>query len=184
MRLSLSIRLRLTLWITLAVAVVLTCFAGLVYSMLRHALRQQTDRLLQASFGLLRGDPRVETAAAERLRYWIEEYQEHQNLLCAVYHHDGTLFAKTEGLAVSSLPFPPAGTGECWVYDETLPVIGRQRIMAERHRFGGQEYVVMLLAPLQTTDGELAQVLRVLLARGRQRCSCPRAWPTGWPARP
>ncbi len=162
----LSIRLRLTLWITLAVAVVLTCFASLVYSMLRHALRQQTDRLLQASFGLLRGDPRVDTAAPERLRYWIEEYQEHQNLLCAIYRPDGTLFAKTEGVAESSLPSPPPSTGERWVYDETLPVIGRQRIMAERHRFGGQEYVVMLLAPLQATDGELAQVLRLLLGAG------------------
>ena len=95
----LSIRWWLTLWITLALAVVLTCFAALVYGMLRHALFEQTDRSLEAGFGQLRGDSRVETATDERLLYWIEEYKNHQNLFCAVYLPDGTLHARTAGLA-------------------------------------------------------------------------------------
>ena len=41
-----SIRWRLTLWNTLALAVMLACFAALVYGLLRHALYEQTDRAL------------------------------------------------------------------------------------------------------------------------------------------
>ena len=162
----LSIRGRLTLWITLAVTIVLTCFAGLVYVMLGHALYEQTDRLLQVGFGLLRGDPRVETATDECLRYWIEEYQEHQKLLCVIYRSDGTLHAWTEGLPKDILPAPPAGEADRWVYDEPLSTIGRQRVMAERMRFGGKEFVVMLLAPLDAVDHEMDQLRTILLTAG------------------
>jgi two-component system heavy metal sensor histidine kinase CusS len=162
----LSIRGRLTLWITLAVAVVLTSFAVLVYVMLGHALYEQTDRLLQVGFGLLRGDPRVGTATDERLGYWIEEYKEHQNLLCVIYRSDGTLHARTEGLPENSLPAPPAGAADRWLYDEQLSTIGRQRIMAERMRFGGKEFIVMLLAPLEAVDHEMEQLRSILLTAG------------------
>lgn len=159
----LSIRWRLTLWIALALTVVLTSFAALVYGMLRHALNEQTDRMLQAGSGLLRADTLVETATDERLRYWIEEYKNHQNLLCVIYRPNGALHARTAGLSEDSLPPPPAGTGDRWMYDQTLPIIGRHRVMAERIRFGGQEFVVLLLAPLETVDHELEQVRTILL---------------------
>src|SRR6516165_2943054 len=111
----------------------LACFAALIYGLLRHALYEQTDRSLQAGFALLRGDPRASADADERLHFWIEEYKEHQNLLCVVYRPDGTLHARTEGLADESVP-PLAvsrnGKPDREVYDERLPGIGRQRIMA------------------------------------------------------
>lgn len=162
----LSIRWRLTLWITLALAVVLTCFAGLVYGLLHHALYEQTDRFLQAGFGLLRADSRALTATEERLRYWIEEYKHHQNLWCVIYRLDGALHDRTAGLPQDSLPPPPRGTADRWLYDAQLPGIGRQRVLAERIGFGGQEYVVMLLAPLETVDQELAEVLSILFSAG------------------
>jgi two-component system heavy metal sensor histidine kinase CusS len=162
----LSIRWRLTLWITLALAVVLTCFAALVYGLLRHALYEQTDRYLQAGFALLRGDPRVESATDERLLYWIEEYKEHQNLLCVIYRADGALHARTEGLAEACVPPPPTGIGDRWLYDQQLPTIGRERVMAERMRLGGKEFVVMLLAPLETVDRELEQLRSILFTAG------------------
>ena len=108
----LSIRWRLTLWNTVSLAVVLACFAALVYGLLRHALFEQTDRSLQAGFGQLRGDPRVLTATDERLRYWIEEYKNHQDLFCVVYSADGTFYARTAGLAQESAPPFPAGPEE------------------------------------------------------------------------
>ena len=165
----LSIRWRLTLWNTLALAVMLACFAALIYGLLRHALYEQTDRSLQAGFGLLRGDPRASADADERLHFWIEEYKEHQNLLCVVYRPDGTLHARTEGLADESVP-PLAvsrnGKPDREVYDERLPGIGRQRIMAERMRLGGREFVVMLIASLEAVDRELDEVRGVLLIAG------------------
>jgi two-component system heavy metal sensor histidine kinase CusS len=162
----LAIRWRLTLWNTLALAVLLACFAALVYGLLRHALYEQTDRALQAGFRLLRGDSRAETAADERLLYWIEEYKEHQNLFCVVYDAGGTLYARTEGLAAASVPPPPAGPADGRAYDQRLPGIGRQRIMAERLRLGGRDFLVLLLAPLETVDRELDRLLGVLLAAG------------------
>ncbi len=161
----LSIRWRLTLWITLALAVVLTCFAVLVYAMLRQALYEQTDRLLRTGLGQLKADPNVERAAEERFPYWIEDFQEHQGLLCAIYRADGTLVARTAGLT-ESLPPLPRQVSNPWVEDEQLPDIGRHRVMAERMRLGGKEFVVLLLAPLEAVDRELQSVRSVLLAAG------------------
>jgi len=80
----LSIRWRLTLWNTLGMALVLACFAALVYGLLRAALFEQTDRHLQTALEQLRRDPRVETDTQRRLRYWIAEYRDHLKLCCVV----------------------------------------------------------------------------------------------------
>jgi heavy metal sensor kinase len=162
----LSIRWRLTLWNTLALAVMLACFAALVYGMLRHALYEQIDRSLQAAFVLLRDDPRADADPDGRLHYWIEEYREHQNLFCVVYRADGTLHARTAEMAEESLPALPSGSQNHWLHDEQLRGVGRQRVMAERMRLNGRDFVVMLLAPLETVDRELERVRTVLLIAG------------------
>jgi heavy metal sensor kinase len=162
----LSIRWRLTLWNTLALAVVLACFAALVYGLLRRALFEQTDRLLAAASGQLRGDPRIETDTDESLRSWAEEFRDHQNLLCVVYRADGTPDIRTPGLAQESVPASPAFPGSRLVYDQQLPALGRHRVLAERMRLGGREFVVLLLAPLEAVDRELDRVRAVLLAAG------------------
>ena len=46
-----------------ALAGVLTCFAALVYGMLRHALFEQIDRVLRSALVQLQADPRFESAA-------------------------------------------------------------------------------------------------------------------------
>jgi len=163
---SLSIRWRLTLWNTLALAVLLTCFAGVVYGLFHHALFEQTDRALQVGFGLLREDPRIESATDEGLHDWIAEFKEHQNLLCVIYRADGTVHDRTAGLKEVSMPPLPAGAHDRGVYDERLPNIGRHRVMFERMRFGGRDFVVMLLAPLEVIDQELAEIRNVLVVAG------------------
>jgi two-component system, OmpR family, heavy metal sensor histidine kinase CusS len=161
----LSIRWRLTLWIAAALAVVLACFAALVYGMLRHALLEQTDRLLAAAFGQLAGDPRVAAETDGRVRYWIEEYKDHQNLLCGVYRAGGTVHARSPELTEPILPAPALTAGRA-VSNELLPGIGQQRVMAERLRLGGQDFVVVILAPLEAVDRELNHVAGVLGAAG------------------
>ena len=140
----LNIRWRLTLWNTLALAVVLTSFAALVYGLLRHALLEQTDRVLQSGRAQLQGDARIETATEQRLRYLIDEFREHQSLLCVVNRADGTPYARTPELAEKSVPLPPIGDQVRWEYNENLPIIGRQRVLAQRMRLGGQDFMVML----------------------------------------
>jgi heavy metal sensor kinase len=161
----LSIRWRLTLWNTLALALVLVCFAILVYGMLRQALLGQIDRLLEAGLGQLHRDPRIDTATDQRLHYWIEEYRDHQGLLCVVYRSDGTVYAHTPGLAEESFPTAAAARGP-QVSNQALAGIGRHRVMVEQARLGGREFVVALLAPLDAVDRELAEVRAVLLAAG------------------
>jgi heavy metal sensor kinase len=162
----LSIRWRLTLWNALALAVVLASFAGLVYGLLRGALLEQTDRHLQTALDQLRRDPGLTTDPDRGLRHWIAEYRDHLNLYCAVYRPGGGLLDRTPELAPESVPPPPAGAGDRWGHTDQFPVIGRQRVLAERMRLGGREFVVVLLAPLGPVDRQLAQARVVLLTAG------------------
>ena len=163
---QLNIRWRLTLWITVALTVVLTCFAILVYGLLRHALFQQTDRLLAAALKQLPGDSRSNSAPDERIHYWIEEYKDHQGFYCVVYLPDGALYGRTPEMPEESVPgFRPDMRGR-WVETETLPVIGRQRLMGERMRLGGRDFDVILLAPMDAIDREMGQVFSILVVAG------------------
>jgi heavy metal sensor kinase len=162
----LSIRSRLTLWNILALAAALIIFAALVYVLFRHALYEQTDRLLRIGIAQLKGDPGVETATDDRINYWIEEYRDHLHLFCVVYRANGSLHGHTAELALASIPTLPPNLGDRYEYDADLPGIGRQRVMAERQRLGGQEYVVLLLAPLESVDAHLASMRTVLLTSG------------------
>ncbi len=162
----LNIRWRLTLWNIVVLAAVLALFASLVYLLFRQALYEQTDRLLRAALGQPRADPRIETATHERIDHWVEEYRDHQQLFCVIYRSDGSVYAHTPELSSESMPSFPAGLGKQAEFDVDLPVIGRQRVMAERQRLGGQDLVVMLLAPLEAVDTQLARMRMVLLTAG------------------
>jgi heavy metal sensor kinase len=161
----LNIRWRLTLWNALALAVVLAIFAGLVYLLLRRALYEQTESLLTAALGQLQSDPLVAGDADARLDHWAEEFKDHQNLLCVVYRPDGSVQARTPGLADEGVPAMPAdATGR--VYDTEVPGVGRHRALARQVRLGEREFVVLLLAPLAAVDRQLAEVRAVLLTAG------------------
>jgi signal transduction histidine kinase len=162
----LSIRWRLTLWIAAALAIVLAAFAALVYAMLQHALLEQTDRLLQAAVGQLAGDPRASAETDERIRYWIEEYKDHQNLLCVVYRGDGTVHAHSPEITDPRSVPPLKLTTDSAAASELVPGLGRQRLLAARLRLGSQEFLVVILASLELVDQELGRVANVLLAAG------------------
>jgi two-component system, OmpR family, heavy metal sensor histidine kinase CusS len=163
----LSIRWRLTLWNTLALAVVLLGFSGLVYALLGHALYAGVDRSLLAEFQELEQDPYLARAPDERLRYWISELQEHENIRCIVYDQDGRVHQRTTQLGAESVPpVPGLPGGEFGFQDATLPKIGRQRVLSSRLQLGDKEYTVTLLAPLEEADRELLQLVMVLAIAG------------------
>jgi heavy metal sensor kinase len=162
-----SIRWRLTLWNLLAVAAVLLGFAGVVYGMLSHALYEQTDRTLLAALGQLEQDPRLPEDPAGRLRHWIDELKEHENVLCVVYGPDGTVFERTTELAADSVPPPPRGAaGSPRLRDLALPAVGRQRVLEAPVRLGDRDFTVLLMTSLKDVDRELAELLAVLLTAG------------------
>jgi heavy metal sensor kinase len=161
---ALSIRWRLTLWNTAALAVLLLAFEGLVYGLLRHALYEQTDRTLAAAFGQLEQDPRLAADPAQRLRHWVYEWKEHENLFAIVYDGTGAVLDQTEELpAVSVLPAPTSRPGTPRLHDLTVPVVGRQRTLEGNVPLASGPATVRLMAPLAEVDHELGRLLTVLL---------------------
>jgi heavy metal sensor kinase len=164
----LSIRWRLALWNTAALAVLLAGFAGLFYGLLRHALLEQIDARLGAAFGPLTADGKLDADPAGRFAHWVEEFKEHLDLYCVVYRRDGSVFLLTSDLALANVPASPplSGTEQPWVASDSIPPSGRQRMMAAPLAVGGEEYVVLLMAPLESIDNELAEVRVVLWTAG------------------
>src|SRR5262245_14767498 len=161
---NLSIRWRLTLWNTLGLAVMLLAFAGLVYGLLRHALYEQIDRKLLSALGQLEQDPRAAAEPDERLRYWIYEWREHEDLSAVAYDADGKVLERTEQLAADSVPPAPAVAGsERRVQDRTIPILGRQRVLEGGLRLGDRPSTVVIMAPLEAVDHELGELWTVLV---------------------
>src|SRR6516165_5319609 len=114
---GLTIRWRLTLWNTLALAVVLVAIAGLVHILMLRtqqrielalqervtAAEQHTDQLLAGEFGHLQYDEKLAANPIPRLRHWIGEFKEHHNVYCVVYEPGGTVFARTEEMPAASV---------------------------------------------------------------------------------
>jgi heavy metal sensor kinase len=159
----LSIRWRLALWNTLALAVVLLGFSTLVYGLLARALYQQFDRSLMTELQELENDPRLADDPAARLHHWIGELKEQENIFCIVYDAAGTVTDHTRDLPPESAPpAPPLAPGDHRFGEAMVPLVGRQRTLSSRLRLGGQEYTVLLLAPLEEVDRELGRFLSVL----------------------
>ena len=132
---GLSIRWRLTLWITLALAGVLVGYSALVYAMLAHALYERVDQSLLSVFQEIESKPNPD------LSYWIKEAKEHQNILCVVYDPQGNVYERTEELSSQSVPPKPDRNGPGQRYaDLRLPILGhatgpyrRQRATSRRN---------------------------------------------------
>jgi heavy metal sensor kinase len=159
-----SIRWRLTLWNTIGLAIMLLAFAALVYGLLRHALYEQIDRKLRGALGQLEQDERTAAAPDERLRYWIYEWHEHENVLAVAYDPKGRVRERTEQLATGSIPPAPAdGGNEPRLQDQAIPILGRQRTLEASLRLGDQPSAIVLMASLEDVDRELGELRTVLL---------------------
>jgi heavy metal sensor kinase len=159
----LSIRWRLTLWNTAALAVVLAGFSALVYGLLAHTLNQQTDRKLLTGFHELEHDVRLDADPDGQMRHWAFELYEHAGVFCIVYGPEGEVRLRTEELPESAV-LPPPSPPEAGprLHDTAIPGMGRQRVLEGTFRLGGQESVVVLLAPLEEIDRELSRLLAAL----------------------
>jgi heavy metal sensor kinase len=161
---SFSIRWRLTLWNTLGLAVMLLAFAALVYGMLQHALYEQIDRKLVEALRLLKEDPRMAATPVERLRHWMYEWREHENLSAIAYDTGGRVRERTEQLARDSIPAAPAVVaGQQQLQNAVIPILGRQRVLAEGLRVGDQPTTIVVMGSLEEVDHELGELRAVLL---------------------
>jgi heavy metal sensor kinase len=159
----LSIRWRLTLWNTLALALVLAGFAALVYVLLAHSLYRQVDRKLLSGFHELEHDERLQSDPDGQMRHWAYELFEHEGVFCVVYGPGGEPRLRTQELAEAAVP-PAPGSPEAGprLRDAAIPIIGRQRILEGQVQVGGQDVTLLLMAPLEETDHQLGRLLAAL----------------------
>src|SRR5215471_1321328 len=127
---ALSIRWRLTVWNTLALAFVLLAFAVAIYGLLARALYDQLDRRLLGGLRELEQDRRLDADTAARVRHWVYELHEHEGVFAVVFGPGGEVRDRTEQLAADSVPVaPPAAPGEPRLRDTAVPILGRQRVL-------------------------------------------------------
>ncbi len=160
----LSIRWRLTLWNTAALAALSIVAGVLVYALLRHAMYRQLDHVLQSQYSELEEDDRMPADYERRLRHWIDEFHEHVGVYSVVYRADGRLFARTEQLAAQCIPTFREITKRTGFSSLELPLIGWQRTLRRSFKIGDERFLVLLMLPLEETNRELEQVAAVLLA--------------------
>jgi len=159
----LSIRWRLTLWNTVALAVLLVAIGSLVYVLLRQAMYAQLDRTLQAQYHELEQDDRMEADYEARLKHWIEEFHDHVGVYCVIHDAEGNLYTHTEQLAPQSIPDAATGDGQqSGCTSRKLPLIGPQRTMTRTFDTSGRRFLVTLMMPLEETHRELRQIATVL----------------------
>src|SRR5262249_53346508 len=121
------------------------------------------DRSLNAELAELETDDRMASQRDERLRHWIYEFKEHENISCVVYDSAGKLHDRTVELAADAIPpGPSVSPGERGHANAKLPIIGHQRTLASRMTLGGQDFTILLMAPLEEVDQELAELLSAL----------------------
>jgi heavy metal sensor kinase len=162
--LHLSIRWRLTLWNTVALAVVLLGFGALVYGLLAHALYERIDRTLLSEFRELEQERDLARDRMGALRHRIAEAKEHENLNCVVYDAGNAVYERTSDLPADAVPSAPqAVTDEPQLRSERVPVVGRQRILQAQLHWGGRAFIVVFMAPLEEVDHELERLLTALL---------------------
>ena len=160
----LSIRWRLTLWNTLAVALVLLGFATLVYALMTSALYRQADRKLLSGLRQVEQDRHLESDPAGRLRYWADELHEHEGIFTAVYGADGRVRERTVELPeVSVPPLPERMPAQPQLHDGVVPALGRQRLLEARLQRGGQSFTIVLMTSLEEVDRALARLRATLL---------------------
>jgi heavy metal sensor kinase len=159
----LSIRWRLTLWNTLALAVVLLGFAALVYGLLRSALYEQIDHKLEAAWQQLEKDNRLSSSPDSRLRYWADELYEHNGIFTVIYTRAGNVRLRSVELSDASVPPSSAAVDEPALTDIAVPVIGRQRVLDVRLTIAGEVHTVRLMTSLAEVDHELAELVAALL---------------------
>jgi heavy metal sensor kinase len=163
---SLSIRWRLTVWNAVALAVLLIGFGTLVYILLARVHYQRIDRSLQVELDELEDKMNGQEGSSRdsRLRHWIYEFKEHENIFCIVYDPSGKVHERTEELAEQSVPAAPAvAPGERRYENRDVPIVGHQRTLSAPLRMGDEDFTVLLMAPLEEVDLELGLLRTALL---------------------
>lgn len=160
---ALSIRWRLTLLNTLALAVLLVGFGALVYSLLARAVVGSVDGKLLECRRQLEREPRTAEDPA-RLKYFVEEFWEHEQVAAAVYDANSQLLMRTDELIKDAIPpAPTSEPGSPHFQSTQLPTLGRQRVITMRLPNASDGRSLVLTASLADADQTMMQLGTVML---------------------
>jgi len=163
-----TIRRRLTLLNTLALAVLLAAFAALIYLLQARAIIERVDEKMEESWRQLQRDPRLieEPAARER---WLKESWERDEVAIGVFAPDGRLLAQTAELPAGAMPeyavnipqeAPPP---QLQFSTQVLPIVGERRQLLAVLPHNGAKSVVIFVSDLAEAHRRLAQLRAILL---------------------
>lgn len=163
---NVSIRWRMTVWNTIAFAIVLVAFGILVYSLLRQTHYDQIDRALTMRYRELTNDDRVTNSPdpAARFQHWVAKFGKHVEISGVVRDDDGKTIAQSEDLAhLPPIDVTPAPTPQPRFDSLVLSDGERMRRLTAVVPMSGGAYTLMLLAELEHIDEELGLVMKTLL---------------------
>ncbi|MEX1041647.1 MAG: ATP-binding protein [Pirellulaceae bacterium] len=159
----LSIRWRITLWNTLAFAVILIGFGITVFLLLLQTHYQQVDRQLSNRLERIQQDPQLATAGVARLETLLHEHGGHTHSLGLARSEAGQWVGYTNALTERDLAALGNVNGPAPVKTMSLPDYGRARVLSGTITVEGEPLELLLLADLEHMDEEMALVLWSLL---------------------
>ena len=158
-----SIRWRLTLLNTLALAVLLVAFAVLVYLLLAREVVENVDRGLAECLRQLEHEQRIADDPAQ-LKHWIDEFWEHNQVACVVLDSSGQSVARTDELpATIAPPLVDSASNQPQFVSANLPGVGRHRLLVVRLPHAQDGRKVVLMSSMAEVDHTLTELRVVLL---------------------
>jgi heavy metal sensor kinase len=119
------------------------------------------DQSMTQSLRQLQDDNRLQNDPVPRLKYWIFELKEHNNVFCVVYDPSGKVLFRTEEMAEASVPkFSEVNGSASNFSDLTIPILGHQRFLRSTLRATGQEFNIVVLSAMEHLDRERDEVAR------------------------
>jgi len=161
-----SVRVRLTLWYTGALAVVLALYAGGVFAFLRHSLATELDRQLHEDFEV--AEQMLERTAGGGIRWRADDHHHEEDASdegwLEVWSPEGKLLYRTaslERMGGNLLPtlFPLQRSGYASL---TLPGNVPVRILGEPYSIDGMPVVIRIVRSEARLRHELKELLLVL----------------------
>lgn len=160
---SLSIRWRMTVWNTIAFAIVLVAFGVLVYSLLLRTHLKQVDRALASRLAHLQQLARAENDPEPPLRRWTKSLHKQPSLTELVFDAAGNVVAHDERLDEPSVSTLTANRPALRQFaSRNLPPLGKYRLLAGEVHSQGDNYTVLLAASLDHVNEEMNQVVGAL----------------------
>jgi len=164
----LSIRWKLTLWYGGVLAVVLTLFSAVVYTVMSHQLMERIDQGLNEELADVLSEVHRHQDSASLLEWLNRRFAHHEGFDFEITDSNGERFFANPRLIEQSLSFADASEGNSPPRFETLSIgaAGRWRIVAVQDTGPSSPLTVKIGRSLATFEHETRELLFTFLLTG------------------